>query len=298
MNRSIDSIKEIYKPYRYTYKGKAIILESNNGNFVVKERKKDLNNLFNYLKSRNFDNFPNIIDDSRSNIDVYEYIEDIKYPKEQRANDLIDLIANLHYKTSYYKDVTEDNYKEIYENIKSNLDYYSYTYEKYFDDYFKEIFLSPSKYLFMRNYSKINANINFCKKELDNWYTLVSDLKKSRVSVIHNDLSLDHFLKKDKGYLISWDKSEIDTPILDLVNLYKKEYLNLNFENLFKNYLNNYSLNEEELKLFLILISMPSKIEFDDNEFNSCINLRNQLDYIYKTENLIRPYYSKDEKEK
>ena len=298
MNRYINSLKELYKPYRYTYKGKVIILESSNGNYVIKEREKDLNELFSYLKSRNFDNFPNIIEDSRNDVDVFEYIDDINYPKEQRANDLIDLISSLHHKTSYYKDVTEDKYKEIYENVKNNLDYYSYVYDKYFDDFFKEIYLSPSKYIFMRNYSKINANINFCKKELDNWYDLVKNLKKSRVSIIHNDLSLDHFLKNDKGYLISWNKSIVDTPILDLVNFYKKEYLNLNFENLFKNYLSNYNLNEEELKLFLILISLPPKISFNDNEFISCVDIRNKLDYIYKTENLVRPYYSKNKEEK
>ena len=298
MNKSIDEIKQFYKPYKFTYKGKVIIINTQDGNYVVKERKNNINELYEYLKSRNFDNFVNIIDDSRSSIDVYEYIDDINYPKEQRANDLVNLVASLHNKTSYYKDVTEDNYKEIYDNIKNNLGYYSYKYEEYFDSFFKEIYLSPSKYLFMRNYSKINANISFCKKELDNWYDLVKDLKKSRVSVIHNNLSLDHFLKSDKGYLISWDKSKIDTPILDLVTFYKKEYLNLNFENLLKNYLNSFNLNEEELKLFLILISLPPEIMFDKDEFNSCINLRKQLDYIYKTENLIRPYYSKDEKEK
>ena len=298
MNNYINSVKEIYKINKYTYKGNAIILESNDTNLVIKERKKDLNKLFNYLKSRNFDNFPKLIDDSRSNIDIYEYIEDTSYPKEQRASDLIDLVSNLHNKTSYYKDVTEDNYKEIYENIKNNLDYYSYTYEKYFDDFFKEIYHSPSKYLFMRNYSKINANINFCKKELDNWYDLVKNLKRSRVSIVHNNLELDHYLKKDKGYLISWDKSIIDTPILDLVNLYKKECLNVNFDNLFQSYLRSFNLNEEELKLFLLLISLPPEIKFLDNEFKSCIDLRNKLDYIYKTENLIRPYYSKDKEEK
>ena len=297
MNKYIDSIKQIYKPYRYTYKGNVIILECKNNTLVIKERKKDLSKLFNYLKSRNFDNFPNIIDDSRSDIDVYEFIEDTLYPKEQRANDLIDLVANLHSKTSYYKDVTEDNYKEMYDSIKNNLDYYSYTYEKYFDDFFKEIYLSPSKYLFMRNYSKVSNNINFCKKELDNWYDLVKELKKSRVSVIHNDLSLDHYLKNDKDYLISWDKSSIDTPIIDIVNFYKKEYLNINFDNLLKNYLNSMRLSDEELKLLLILISLPPEIMFDNDELKSCSNLRRQLDYIYKTENLIRPYYSKDKKE-
>ena len=298
MNNLINTLKETYKPYKYTYKGKAIILESLNGNFVVKERKSDLNKLFNYLTTRNFNEFPKILDESRNNTMVYEYIKDTNYPKEQRADDLINTVSNLHNKTSYYKDVTEDKYKEIYDNIKNNLDYYSYTYEKYFDDFFKEIYLSPSKYLFMRNYSKISANINFLKKELDNWYDLVKDLKKCRVAVIHNDLSLDHYLKNDKGYLISWDKSTVDTPILDLVNFYKKEYLNLNFENIFKTYINNFNLSDEELKLLLILISLPPDIKFSKDEFNSCIILRKQLDYIYKTENLIRPYYSKDKKEK
>jgi len=298
MNKSFNNIKEIYKPHKYTYKGSVIILECNDSNIVVKERKKDLNKLFEYLKSRNFDNFPELIDDYRSDIDVYKYIDDTIYPKEQRANDLVDLIANLHYKTSYYKDVTEDNYKEIYDNINSNIEYYSYTYEKYFDDFFKEVYLSPSKYLFMRNYSKIKANVSFCKNELDNWYDLVKNLKKSRVCVIHNNLSLDHFLMNNKGYLISWEKSSIDTPILDLVNFYKKEYLSVNFDNLLKNYLNSYNLTEEELKLFLILISLPPKISFSEDEFTSCMMLRKQLDYIYKTENLIRPYYSKNEKEK
>lgn len=298
MNRSIETIKEIYKPFRYTYKGSATILETTSGNFVVKERKKDLNSLFKYLKSRSFDNFPKLVDDSRKDIEVFEYLEDTNYPKEQRANDLINIVSNLHYKTSYYKDVTEDNYKEIYENIKNYLDYYSYTYEKYFDDFFKEIYHSPSKYLFMRNYSKILANINFCKSELDNWYDLVNDLKKSRVCVIHNNLSLDHFIKNDKDYLISWDKSRVDTPILDLVNLYKKEYLNINFEDVFKNYLSSFKLNDDELKLLLILISLPPEINFSNNEFDSCVNLREKLDYIYKTENLIRPYYSKNKEEK
>ena len=298
MNNYINDIKKLYNVNKYIYKGKSIILESDNTNLVIKERKKDLKNIFNYLKSRNFNNFPNLINDSRDDIDVFEYIEDISYPKEQRASDLIELVSSLHNKTSYYKDVTEDNYKEIYENIKSNLEYYSYTYEKYFDTFFKEIYISPSKYLFMRNYSKITSNIKFCKEKLDEWYDLVKNIKKSRVSVVHNNLELDHYLKKDKGYLISWDNYIIDTPILDLVKLYKTEYLNVNFDNLFQSYLRSFNLNEEELKLFLILISIPPEIKFEKNEFNSCVTLRKQLDYIYKTEELIRPYYSKNEKEK
>ena len=297
MNRSIEVIREIYKPYKYTKKGSVTIINSTSGDFVIKEKKDNLSNLYNYLKSRGFDNYVELVDSSRKNIDVFKYIEDTSYPKEQRALDLVNTVAKLHYKTSYYKDVTEDKYKEIYESIKSNIDYYLDIYNKYYDDFFKSIYLSPSKYLFMRNYSKIKNNLDFCLNELNNWYDLVKDSKRVRICVIHNNLSLEHLIKNDKEYLISWDKSQIDTPIIDLVNFYKREYFDLNFTNLLKSYNNIYSLSIDEKKLFFILIALPNEIKFDLDEFNNSIKVREILDYIYKTEKLIRPYYTKDQKE-
>ena len=83
MNRSLDILKAIYKPYRYTIKGKATILETTSGDFLIKEKNKDLNELYNYLISRGFDNFPKLIDSSRKDINVFEYVESITMPKEQ-----------------------------------------------------------------------------------------------------------------------------------------------------------------------------------------------------------------------
>ena len=115
MNRSIDVLKEIYKPYRYTIKGSSTIIESTSGNFVIKPKTKDLKELFAYLNSRNFHNFPKLVDSSRSDTYVFEYLNDISMPQEQRIQDLITLVAKLHNKTSFYKEVSEDKYKSIYE---------------------------------------------------------------------------------------------------------------------------------------------------------------------------------------
>ena len=57
------------------------------------------------------------------------------------------------------------------------------------------------------------------------------------------------------------------------------------------------NLSDDEKKLLFILLSLPDEIIFDKNEFKSCINIRNNLDYIYKTEELIRPYYLENQKE-
>ena len=292
MNNSIEVLKQIYKPYRYTLKGNVTLLHTTSGDFVIKKKNNDIKSIYSYLKSRNFDYFPNLIDDSRSDVNVFEYVEEVSMPEEQKAQDLINTVSLLHNKTTYYKVVSEDTFKSIYESIKSNIDYL----QKYYDDLINKIktveYMSPSQYLIIRNSSKIFSALNFCYQELNNWFNSVSGENKQRVALIHNNLSLDHFIKNEKDYLISWDRSKIDSPVLDLINFYNNNFFDLDFETLFNMYLNKYPLNENEKKLLFVVISLPKKIEIKDNEFDTCIVVRNVLDYLFKTEELIRPYYS------
>lgn len=297
MTRSLDVLKDIYKPLKYTIKGKTTILETTSGNFVVKEKSNDLRELYKYLESRSFDYFPKLVDSSRRDVNVFEYVTGTDMPSEQKAGDLIDLVSLLHNKTSYFKEVSEDKYQEVYENILSNINYLKEYYNNIYEIYFLEEFLSPDKYMLMRNIYKIFAALDFCENELNLWYDLVKEEKKQRVSVIHNNLEIDHFIKGEKDYLISWDNAKVDSPILDLINFYKKEYFNYDFTVLLKEYLTRYSLSEAELKLFFIIISLPPKIMLSDNVFENCKNIRYDLDYIFKTEELTRPYYSKQEEE-
>lgn len=294
MNNSLELLKSIYKPYRYTFLKNVLILNTTSGDFLVKEKKtdKNMNELFSYLASRNFNNYPTLVDNSRSEINIYEYINSINMPLEQKAIDMIDLLANLHNKTTFYKNVTEDNFKEIYENIKSNIDHLNYYYNELYEKVKNEVYMSPSNYAFIRNSYKIFSALDFTKEELDKWYELVKNQTKKRVCLIHNNPSLEHFLKNDRDYLISWENSRIDSPVMDLFIFYQKEYSNVNFNVLFSRYLESVKLSDDEKKLFFILISLPPKIEFDRTEIKDCANVRNAIDYIFKSEELVRPYYS------
>ncbi len=297
MTRSLEVLKDIYKPLKYTIKGKTTILETTSGNFIVKEKTNDLKELYKYLESRSFNYFPKLIDASRKDVNVFEYIREIQTPEEQKAQDLVDLVSLLHNKTSYFKEVSEDKYQEIYESILGNINHLNEYYNNIYDIYFLEEFLSPDKYMLMRNMYKIFASLGFCENELNNWYDLVKNEKKQRVSVVHNNLETSHFIKSEKDYIVSWDKTKVDTPILDIINFYKKEFFNYDFSVLLKQYLERFSWSEAELKLFFIIISLPPKIELSDDIFENCKNIRYDLDYIFKTEELTRPYYTKDEKE-
>ena len=298
MNRSLDILKAIYKPYRYTIKGKATILETTQGDFLIKEKNKDLNELYNYLISRGFDNFPKLIDSSRKDINVFEYVESITMPKEQMCDDIIDLIASLHNKTSYFKEVSEDKFKSIYEDIKGNISYLKNYYDTLYEIGFSEIYMSPATYQLMRNFYKINAALDFCNREIDEWYELIRGEAKIRVSIVHNNLSIEHFLKGSKEVLISWDDYLVDTPIIDIVKLYKNEYLNMNFSEILERYFYKFPLLPYEQKLLFILITIPPEIKTEDNIFMQCRENNKVIDYVFKTEDLIRPYYTEEEEEK
>lgn len=296
MNEKLKEIVLKYKPLKYTLKGKTINVNSMQGNFVIKPAKKDIISLFSYLNSRSFYNYPKVIAKDDDYI-TYEYLKELETPKEQQLLDLVLVVAKLHNKTVYFKEVTEDKYKEIYDNIKDNVIYLRDYYSGIYDEAFNEIYISPAKYNFLLNYSLLNNDLAFILDEIDEWFNLVKESNKQRVCLIHNNLSLEHFIKGMDSYLISWDKYTFDTPVMDIVNLYHNEYLTCDFSGILKEYLKNFKLSVDEEKLLFILLSLPDKVNFDDSEFNNTINVANLVDYIKRTEKLIRPYYTEKQKE-
>ena len=282
-------------PTGYKKLNSATLVSTKNNKFIFKKDKNDVDKIFTYLESRNFNYFPKSF--RESNYDVYEYIEDLSISKEEKALDLINLVSLLHTKTTHYKNIDIDDYKVIYEEIDKQLNElleYYLTLNDYIDS---EVFMSPSSYLLARNISKIYALIDYLKNELSSWYDLIKEKDKQRVTLIHNNLELNHLLRNTNSYLISWDNAKFDIPVYDLYKLYKKNYKDIDFSVLLNEYENRYPLLEEEKKLLFILISIPNKLELNNNEYNNTKKVKELLDYIYKTDKIISPYYSNQNKE-
>lgn len=283
-------------PKSYQKNGKATIINTKNGKYVIKNKNRDNNDILKYLLSRNFDYFPKILSNSTDDYELTEYVEDIDMPEEQKMMDMIDLIALLHSKTTYYKEVDIDDFDKIYDDINNNIMYLYNYYNDIMTIIENKIIYSPSEYLLARNISIIFDTLNFESDLLNKWQELVKEKRKQRYVVIHNNLDIDHFLKDQNNYLISWDKSKIDLPIYDLYKLYKRNNLNYDFETLLKRYERTYPLLEEEKLLFHILILLPDKIEFNDNEFEMCKKISDVIDNLYKTKDYVLPYYSENSK--
>ena len=274
--------KNDLKVDKYTMKGKTMIVNTPLGQFALK--KGNLDNIYKYLLSRNFEYFPKVID-SNEDSTIYEFVDDVKYDNEQRAFDLIHTIALLHSKTTYYK----DEYKKIFEETMEKINYIYNYYMDVINIIESKIYMSPSEYLIARNISKIFSCIYFCKNELEQWYEIVKNEKRKRVVTLHNNLKLDNIIRNKSVYLIGWEYSKIDSPIYDFINFYNNYALYFDFRSLLNEYERIFPFKEEEKKLLSVLISIPSKIPNTEKEYNKVKNVRQLLDKIYKTEMLLTP---------
>ena len=246
-------------------------------------RKKKDNNvieLYEYLKIQNFENIPEIIEIDDKYI-RYEKITETKYYEKSKGLEFIKTVALLHYKTLFFKEVSKNKYREIYNKLLGNIEYLKEEFDSMITKIELEEFMSPSHYYFARNYSIILQSLNYAKKELKEWFKIVENKTKERVCVIHNNLSLSHFLKGDKNYLISFEKHLVDSPVVDLYKFYKKEGYRLDFSLLLEEYNNTLALLPEERKLLNILIALPPKIIEIEDEYLNTIEMKNVFDYIY-----------------
>lgn len=281
----------------YEKRGKVTIAHTDKGKYIYKKGK--LNpQILNYLKSRRFDYLPFFLNNQKADYQLTPYINDLDIPKEQKILDLAKLVALLHSKTTHYKEIDLDYYQQIYEDLDNNLNYLYLYYTDIITNIESKVYMSPSETLLARNITQIYDVISENKKRLEAWNRQVSEKRKIRQVVLHNNLKLDHFLENDENYLISWDKSKIGSPVFDIYKLYQNHALDFDFETILAEYEKNYSLTKDEKELLFILISQPDIINFSNNEYQNCLNISKMIDKMYKTKTLVSPKEPKHRPEK
>lgn len=275
------------KPNQYRKEGNALIVFGKNGRFVLKDKKSD-DDIYRYLRARNFNYYPTIISDEEDRYEITEYIDEISMPEEQKLMDMISLLALLHNKTTYYKEVSVDEFKKIYEDLDNNINYlYSY-YQDTISIIESKKYMSPSEYFLARNISQIFSAIDYSKRSLDSWYQLIENKRKIRYVVLHNNLDLNHFIRSEQPYFISWSKAKIDIPVFDLYKLYRKIGDRFDFTILLEEYEKKYPLLNEERKLLFVLLSMPLKIEFTQDTFQTCNHITKELESLDKVSKILK----------
>lgn len=270
------------KPKSFKRLGSVSILDTNDKKYVLKENK-NKSNYYDYLNSRNFNNFPTVYSSVDDDVELTDYIHDRDIPIEQKLEDLIYLTSILHNKTTFYKTVDEDYIKTIYETTIDKQDRMFKYYNELQDMIEMEVYMSPANYLLIRNISMFYYAIRKSREYLDMWYSIVKEEHKVRYVYIHGNLDKKHLIEDDNLYLISWDKSRIDLPIYDLEKFYKNSYYDISLSEIFEIYELKYPLKKEEKYLLLAFLLIPDSINFNKSEYERTKIVTNYVYFFNKT---------------
>lgn len=264
-------------------------------NKIKQLKKREKKELYNYLKTKNFHNFIEPIEEDRT-YEIYPNTPDI-LPKKDKAIELMSVIALLHNKTTTYEDLNINKIKEIYEKYKQEIfkikDYY-YSLQDRFED---NIYLLPAEYLLLRNISNIYKLINKSEELLDKWYVLKQNDFKIRKCLLHQNINIDNLKQiNNELFLTNWDNYKEDLVIYDFINFYKNEYKTIEMTSLFDLYLSKYPLNNTEITLLLSILAIPPKVLFNKTNYENTVNIKYLTIYVEKTFLFISKYYKENQK--
>ena len=288
MNDEVINIIKIHNlhPIGYQKNGKVYIIKEKKDSFVIKVNTNNYD-IYKYLMSRNFPCFPENYSLKNNNYDIYKYIDDFNVSKIQKIEDLIVILALLHKKTMYIREISLDEIKSIYEELNKKIDETRNYYLKINDIIDQEEFINPSHYLLIRNISLFYSMLNYSKNTLNNWYDKIKSAKSIRVVLLHNNIDINHLIINENKYLISWDKAYFDNPIYDIEMFYHKYYQDIELIDTLYLYEKNNKLNDLEKNLLIIRLSIPRIISFTLNTMDDTIAINNEIIYLQKVMNFI-----------
>lgn len=282
---------------KYIDNGNTKIIDTSKGKFLLKKNNTNIEELYNYLVAKRYDNYIKPFSINNNYI-IYPFIPDFSKNNDDKGVSIIYLTSLLHNKTTFYKSFTIDEKKKIYEEKIQELNDLNSYYDKLRIEIEEEKYPSPSKYLLLNNITVIYNSLDNSNYFVKKWYKAVETLESRRLSLIHGNLDVSHLIENSNSYLISWDKSYFDMPIIDIYNFFKNSHKILDINSLLDKYLLKYPLFEDEKYLLFSKLLTPSKIDFKSQEILNTREVTNMLNYLNKVSTLVSKHYSKETEHK
>ncbi|MBQ3468801.1 MAG: hypothetical protein IJH18_01915 [Bacilli bacterium] len=280
MKIKIRDIKGNKKVNRVEYINSALIID----NRVYKKRRNK--EIYNYLEAKDFRYYLEPIR-TKKGIDEFAFLKETKIDNNDKALDLMYILAYLQNKTTSYEDINLDKVKEKFESINERIISLRNYYYQLQDKIERKVYFNPSEYLLMINISLIYEALNQAKTTIDKYYELVTKKAKIRKVFIHGKLELNHFFDNEDKKLISFNNLEKDLPIYDFIYFYKTHYRDADMIDLFNAYQNKFLYSEEELMLLFSEILVTNKVEIRDNSYLVYEKVQNLIEYVQITKNFV-----------
>ena len=291
MNRKIiDIIHELnIHPIAYQKIKSVYVIKTKELDYAIKLNTNNYD-IYKYLLSRDYRFYPKNYNQLNDDFDISLYINGLIINNEQKINDYIKLIALLHQKTSYKREINLDEIKDKYESIIKKINKLREYYLSINEKINHELFLSPRSYLLVRNISLIYNVLDSIELLINELYQENKEEKSIRVALLHNNVDLDHLIIGTQNYLISWDKAYFNSPIYEIEDIYRKYYNIIELNDLLSIYENVNELNLFEKKLLIINLALPKELQLTNNTYNDTKIINNEITYLSKVYKLLIKY--------
>ena len=267
----VDNLKIVYK---------------NDEVYCIKKGNNDVIEKLRYLKSKDFNNF--IDTKYQDGYEIRDYIKEVEITSEDKLNELVYIISLLHTKTTFYKNISLNEIKTFYEEETEEIYDIKKDYEALCDKYDANLFMPFSMNLLVRNISLFLISLDNSKYFLDEWYRIMKDKQRKRVVFNHNNLKLSNFIVGDYSYLINWNNSIIDSPVVDIYSLFKNNYKDIDIIDAFDIYTAKYQLLEEEKYLLYHKLCKIEALEVSNDEILNTRKVYDKVIFLKKVFELLK----------
>ncbi len=241
--------------------------------------------------------------------DRYYYVMPWLHDSEKNESDFLQSLAEWHKRTLSEHTWTEEELTTFYEKLKQEWEQ-----KRIFIENFVRIcedteYMSPASLQICMYHHEIMKALEFANKRLTDWYEKAKETKKIRISFVHGNPSMTHYVSdNERNYLLNFEQAHYAPPCMDLYRFFRTKFHYYPKENetllqWLKSYESIMTL-EGERSLFLAYTAFPEELYKEikmyangrKNEFTSTVDLQ-RMYFVMKNAEYFVVNVEKVEKE-
>ena len=261
------------------------IIYSNNKKYSVLKKVGDINKIYSYFNSINYQYYIRSINSLEDNYLLFLFNDDITNDSVVKGKKEVIALAKLQKSSAFLEDSDDSILDKIYHDIKEKIVKTRDFYMSLQDKIDEANYILPAYYLLVRNISSIYNLLNKSDYYIEKWYK--NKEGKIRYSYLIMNNSLDNFIINNPCYFISFNNFKKDLIILDFYDFYRKNIHILDMNMMINIYEENLPFTENEKDLLYSLICLVDTISFTNNNYCDVLTVRKVIDYCIKTEKFL-----------
>ncbi|MDM5156652.1 spore coat protein YsxE [Bacillus sp. DX1.1] len=279
--------------------GNVIKIYTNQGPYALKKlptQRLERNNLMyhvQFLREKGFTHYApiyhavdgrHILSDGTYNYYLMPWLQQAEGNGEEndQYHKMFQTLATLHQRTVKEETYTEEALEKHYTNVSDRWEQDGNLLEQFLVESEAKWYMSPFELQYCTYFHHVLRAREFATKQLTEWHEAMKEKEKTRVSFIHGNVSMNHFLfdHERNGYFISLERSQFATPVQDLVRFYSRS---LNTYPIARNdryewyqvYQKYFPFTKEEQLLMFAYLAYPSPFIQQIHSYTNTKNNRN-----------------------